>query len=353
MKLIAIDNTELSEYSISLLNRCYIHTVNNFLNEKTEKLKNILKLKEEQVDDLKKLLRQRFGPTKIKLAQLYSRWESNGCLYKTGISNLDSMLGGESLQSGSVWEMCGPSGVGKTQWALSVAINFVISKGLQVLYIDTKLDLSAIRIKQMLQSRYMINAEMHAGIMQLIKVERCLSAQGVINMLENFEREMEYKNPRVMKTNLIIIDSLPAVWLLLKANEDCLSGKWLLSRLNNLIYKLAQKYYVAIIIINLSVPIIADGQLNKNFNRTQHGEENDDLYGENAYSQEIILAQYGKLRPMLGRYWQSIPRLRLSLDYGSKMPDEDVTLRYIRILNSCYTTVNLKCPVHLTAKGII
>uniref|UniRef100_A0A1A9WJY9 RecA family profile 1 domain-containing protein n=1 Tax=Glossina brevipalpis TaxID=37001 RepID=A0A1A9WJY9_9MUSC len=352
-KLQPIDKTELSEYSISLLNRCHIHTVSDFLNEKSEKLQNILKIKEAQVLDTKKLLRQIFGPEKQTLAQLFSHWISDGCLYKTGIDNLDSILGSESLQSGSIWEICGSSGVGKTQLALSVVINFVISKALPVLYIDTKLDFSAVRIRQMLESRC-IGRNVYAGIMQLIKVERCLSAQGVLNILENFEKEMENKNATVMNINLIIIDSMPAAWFLLKANEDQLAGKWLLSRLTNLIYKFAQKYYVAVIIINLSVPIMTDGPLNKNSGdiQTQDSEEYDDPYGENAYSQERH--QNGNLRPALGRYWQSVPRLRLSLGYGSKLElDKDDTLRYITVINSCYSATHIKCPVHLTAKGII
>lgn len=66
--------------------------------------------------------------------------------------SIDKLLNG-GLMTEKVYELCGPPSSGKTQFCLTLCKN--ISSNLQqtVLYLDTKKDFSAKRLKKMLSGR--------------------------------------------------------------------------------------------------------------------------------------------------------------------------------------------------------
>lgn len=245
LKLHILENTELSAYCLSILEKHGIHYIRDFISENPEKLMKILHLNFEQIRSIKKEFCRLYGPKKhqrrIKL------------VYGSYINDLDNMLAPHLLLNNlSFWEICGPTGVGKTQLALTLLLNFVTQQYHQALYIDTKLDFSANRIRNMLKSRE-IEAEQHAGIMSFIKVERVLSAQGLVEMLEELHKQLMVENEDVKDIKLIVIDSLPAVWFLLRAESNRLAGKWLLSRLSQILNRLLWDFYIAVICVNLSL----------------------------------------------------------------------------------------------------
>lgn len=253
LKLHVLANTELSAYCINILEKHGIVYLREFILEKTEKLMKILNLNFEQVLTIKKEFRRIYGPKAKTFDERLNEEKRKRKVYGCQISCLDDMLmPSDVLNNLSFWEICGPTGVGKTQLLLTLVLNFIANQISPVLYIDTKLDFSARRIKQMLKARK-IEREFHAGIMSYIKVERVLSAKGVVEMLEHFLEQLQQENEDVMAIKLIVIDSLPAVWFLLKAESDRLAGKWLLSRLCQVINRLVFEHYIAVICVNLSL----------------------------------------------------------------------------------------------------
>ena len=83
--------------------------------------------------------------------ELYQKHVRTECIIKTG-SALDNLLPG-GFKTGSVYEVYGLPGVGKSQLCMTLAVSCALEfKGKSVLYIDTKNDLSAERILEILQA---------------------------------------------------------------------------------------------------------------------------------------------------------------------------------------------------------
>lgn len=86
-----------------------------------------------------------------------SEEEKNGS-YWLGNHALDTMLHG-GLHAGSITEFAGPSGVGKTQWCLYIAILSVLAKkksncNITVMYIDTETAFRPERIVEIINNKY-------------------------------------------------------------------------------------------------------------------------------------------------------------------------------------------------------
>lgn len=75
------------------------------------------------------------------------------------MSRLDSLLGG-GLFPRCIYELCGPSACGKTQLCFSILLNVIVNTKKDIIYIDTNNDFSAVRLKQILKTKYdMTNQE--------------------------------------------------------------------------------------------------------------------------------------------------------------------------------------------------
>ncbi|TMW42574.1 hypothetical protein DOY81_012344, partial [Sarcophaga bullata] len=277
---------------------------------------------------IKNEFRRLYGPKVKTFEERLAEEKRKRKVYGCQISCLDDMLmPSDVLNNLSFWEICGPTGVGKTQLLLTLVLNFVANQISPALYIDTKLDFSARRIKQMLKARK-IERELHAGIMSYIKVERVLSAIGVVEMLEQFLEQLQQENEDVMAIKLIVIDSLPAVWFLLKADSDRLAGKWLLSRLSQAINRLVFEHYIAVICRNETKTTTKVFQL-------PHNEDHDvsDLIEADDMvritNRHLLLFKH---RPVLGYFWLTKPHLRLSrnmLSRDGNHHQDNATLLYV------------------------
>lgn len=370
-KLHILENTELSAYCLNILEKHNITLIREFVAEKSYKLVKILNLNCEQVQKIKEELLRLYGPKRNIATE---RFKTPVTCYGTHIDNLDQMLAPRDLLSNhSFWEICGPSGVGKTQLALSLVLNFVTKQMKSVLYIDTKLDFSASRIKNMLEARK-IEPELYAGIMSYIKVERVLSAQGVVEMLEEFYKQLKQENKDITPIKMIVIDSLPAVWFLLNTDSNYLSSKRLLSRLNQIINRIVHEYFVAVICINLSlIPSTKENkpkgnkQLFTHINlliKTKHSKaasintyNNNDITDIIEYDDMGMDGKKSPYRPALGKFWLSKPYVRLSLEFPDKKSnlkcEEDSTIRVINLVATRYSPRGLSCLIQMQPEGFV
>lgn len=273
----AIPNTELSEYALRLLHRHQIFTVQEFMKESDEKLAFYLNVNARQVNTIRKRLCALYGPIRRTLYDVIKQrdyWRSISP-YGTGIQSLDNVLQEERLQSGSVWEICGRAGVGKTQLCFTIIINYLLKQKSQttiqsvdidvfkseVLYIDTKLDFNARRITAIIQARSPeMPQQLCAQLLQSIKVERCFTLANLRTILERLLNSLTTNNEASNNTKnigLIIIDSLSALWFQynLDDSEQNVTTNWLLLKINQLAHQLANKHGLAVIFVNLALPI--------------------------------------------------------------------------------------------------
>ncbi|XP_017462255.1 PREDICTED: DNA repair protein RAD51 homolog 4-like, partial [Rhagoletis zephyria] len=216
-------------------------------------------------------------------------------VYKTGIENFDILTAKIPLQTGSIWEICGKSSAGKTQLCHTMALNFVAQSHGTVLYIDTKGKLTA----------------------------------GTNSDLSNLK--------------LVVIDALAAVFFTHRTETEHLRGKYLLTTLNNLVYKLSKEHHIAFIYVNLIVNIEEETLAAEDEEYEEHIEE---VTASPSHG-------CGKgMRPALGEYWSRAPRLRLSIGIppdSSAMTNE----RTLRIIKSCYTAAGGMCSLRITSAGVL
>lgn len=273
-RLKSLPNTELSEYALKLLHRQQIFTVQEFMQHNNDKLSHFLNINNAQVEIIRQKLYLLHGPIVKTMYDVVNRHQKfltalpSGC--GCGIQALDQLLQDESLQAGSVWEICGRSGVGKSQFCFSIALNFIVKQQKaqhtshnnftemkEVLYIDTKLDFNAHRIVSMLHARTQLPKKFHGYVLQNIKVEHCYTLHSVKMTLEKvlqsfISRNEDYQNTR--NIGLIIIDSLSAPWFHYRLEDDqTVVSHWLLFRINHLTHQLADQYGLAVIFVNLAL----------------------------------------------------------------------------------------------------
>ncbi|XP_061388668.1 DNA repair protein RAD51 homolog 2 [Musca vetustissima] len=396
-KLRPLPNTELSEYCLNILAKHDIHSVGEFIKETTEKLMKILNLNAGQIQKIKSELKRIYGPVRVNLAakfrnadedlrdsecvasfSLYDEkqaltMKSNSKCYYTLIGPLDDLLapmaivrnsegnrtyslGPSNLTSKMMWEICGPTSVGKTQLALTIMCNFIQLHQREVLYVDTKMDFCATRVKNILTSRQ-LKKDVIAGTLEAIKVERVLSAQGLVEMLNILYLELRNGSDCVKNIRLIVIDSLPAVWFLLKSDVNRLAGKCLLSRLVQILYRICDEFQIGVICVNLSIIPQALEEQQKQQRLGSLVPKNEHDISDILEDDDIDMEQPKQLayRQVMGNFWLSKPRLRLSMEYISEEERElrKSQRRILKVMQSNCMDPSGSCFVRICDQGVV
>ncbi|XP_017155777.1 DNA repair protein RAD51 homolog 4-like isoform X1 [Drosophila miranda] len=188
----------LSEYELNLLTKNNIETLRDFHDAEDQKLHKLLGIKVESVLEFKKEL-DTFVETVNELD------------FGTGIKILDKFLDSiaQPFRRGRVWEVCGQTGVGKTQLMYTLALNFVCKHKWQVLFVDTKQDFSTKRIQDMLLERK-VDQETSEKAMADIQVVEVLTSEELIEILQAFDQQMTDDVQAALKTKVVVVDSLAA-----------------------------------------------------------------------------------------------------------------------------------------------
>ncbi|XP_017491645.1 PREDICTED: DNA repair protein RAD51 homolog 4-like [Rhagoletis zephyria] len=334
------DGLGLSTYLLKKLQRRCITSRYELLITTNAELMKITGLSEIALLEIKQKLGEDYFPRQQCI--LFKK-KTTAKVYKTGIGNFDILTAKIPLQTGSIWEICGKSSAGKTQLCHTIALNFVAQSHGTVLYIDTKGDFSGTRVMEMLRTRNVPNKDC-GRIMQEILVERTSSAEGTCDILEKLLTQLTAgTNSDLSNLKLVVIDALPAVFFTHRTERDHLRGKYLLTTLNNLVYKLSKEHHIAFIYVNLLVNIEEETLAAEDEEYEEHIEE---VTASPSHGS-------GKgIRPALGEYWSRAPRLRLSIGIppdSSAMTNE----RTLRIIKSCYTAAGGMCSLRITSAGVL
>lgn len=158
---------------------------------------------------------------------------------------MDEILNG-GLQTGNIIDVCGLPASGKTQLHTTIAINFAIDRQSETIVIDTKGDFSGERIHRILVHRKMDDSTERKDIMERIKVQTCNDPDHLIEFIEKLITEIDsYKN-----LQLLVIDSLPALWFLYHGNTNAI-GLRKLAELTHLLRKLAVEHGIIVLTVNI------------------------------------------------------------------------------------------------------
>ncbi|KAJ3229478.1 DNA repair protein rad51c [Chytriomyces hyalinus] len=171
---------------------------------------------------------------------------------KTGSQSVDAVIGG-GFACGSVSELAGPPGLGKTQFGMQLCINvqLPISQGGadgQAIYIDTEGSFSVKRVAEMAQSAItkmgmtsQVTLEHMLNNIKLFRVHDHIQQIALLNQLEN----VLSKAPRI---KLIVLDSI-AFHFRFGFGDMGLRSR-LLTSSAQILRKLAGTYSVCILVIN-------------------------------------------------------------------------------------------------------
>ncbi|XP_058059991.1 DNA repair protein RAD51 homolog 4-like [Anopheles bellator] len=306
----------LTEYVIKLLQKNYITTVFSFVNIDTYRLSKITNMTMLGIGIIKRSLLKRFAGFLISKAVLIARRQPS--FTTTGTSDVDKLLQGGLLR-GHIYELCGESLTGKTQFCLSIAAHVAYEYRQLVYYIDTKCDFSANRIQQLLERHYSgapVRTIVYA--MNRIKVERVFSPELLVQVVQDLASTDISEVTATPK--LLIIDSLPALWFLLHNSKSSSKRLGLLTKLVCALRRFAARHLVSVVLVNLAVP----------------------AYGKQRRRR---IASTG-VHPALGRFWESAPGTRLLMQKkGEKV--------LIRVWKSSYLRSKAHKEVRITNTGFL
>lgn len=154
------------------------------------------------------------------------------------------------FKPGRVWEICGPTGVGKTQLMYTLLLNFVWKHDLQALFIDLKKDFSSKRIGDMLAARK-TDRDSCERVLKAIRVAEASTSRELIDMLNNFYQQLAKRNTDAQRTKLVVIDSLPACFFSFRGKKMAMLRKSLITELACSIRKLSV-HGIALVVGNMS-----------------------------------------------------------------------------------------------------
>lgn len=235
---------------------------------------------------------------------------------KTNIKNFDYFLNG-GVNKGSILELCGLAGSGKTQLCLSLALQAALH-GTEVEYIDTKLEFSASRCNALLPAE-LSDREMDKAL-ENITVSTIKNIYELISKIDSLNTN--FKNASI-EERIVIIDSVTAPYLSLVGISSS-KGFSLLNYLATILKKLASSWNCAVIVTNLGAKyfeVDEDEEPRRNIN---------------------------EVKPLLGKYWMHVPNTRILISQNGPFTSE----RTLSILKSDYLESKKTMEISITEKGV-
>uniref|UniRef100_A0A1B6CJZ7 RecA family profile 1 domain-containing protein n=1 Tax=Clastoptera arizonana TaxID=38151 RepID=A0A1B6CJZ7_9HEMI len=184
-----------------------IKTIFEFIQEDSEKLSQICLISFKDIVDLKQNLISKYSADPQRGDQIYEKVYSVFKNISTGVKSFDNLLNG-GLLIGNIYEICGFSGDGKTQFCLTIAANITHYLKQKIYYIDTKSDFNSHRLLEILSSRGLTTEECTAA-MNLVQVVKVKDLNQLITYLDYLKNILSAPNNGC---RLVIIESMPALF---------------------------------------------------------------------------------------------------------------------------------------------
>lgn len=210
----------LSEDEITKLKNGRVNSTRKFLDRPSYHLRNILRVSIAVVEEMKSNLAAQLAKEQtvemvsgLKFLEDLARRET----YATGIEQFDELFAGGRIVSGDIIEIFGLPESGKTMLLNTIMINILESSTEQdkILFIDTKNDFQAMRLKAMMVERG-ISLIKQRAILESISVEDVTTLEELIATLQNISTN------RILfkKLKIIIIDSIAVPFYLYIGNMN-------------------------------------------------------------------------------------------------------------------------------------
>ncbi|XP_034479180.1 DNA repair protein RAD51 [Drosophila innubila] len=323
---------QLSEYHMKLLKKQKISTPQEFVD--APNLHKLMALGVDQVE----LIKRELLSLLVKSVTLKKLYQTNPLSFSTGIEEVDKLLDyiGQPLRPGRVWELYGETGVGKTEFLHTLAVNFVANyrDRYEVLFIDTKRDFDSERVHEILLNRQLDNEAISSSLIAINVIEST-SAESLIGALETMLVKLSTSDDTVSRIKLVLVDSLAASFILYRSSYERNNGRSFLTKLAMIVRTLASQHGIAFILGNLSL------SSNDEFD---DDEDNDACM---TPSSPDIQEDF----TLLGDYWDSVCTLALTLEIPEESNSDGI--RMLKVLNNSYGVSGNSCFLRITDAGVI
>lgn len=236
MKLCNVKHPILTSIVLQDLNSNLIIFVRDFIGHDPSLLKQKCSssLTFEEIFQLRAYLIQAFGPTVIQVGDDDTTDEHQDLVLKNDLLE---------LQTNHIYELYGPPGAGKTQFALAMTAR-ISDKG-QVFYIDTKNDFSLSRLKSMMMNMTNIHQ-----MLSNVSIAKAFDLHEAIKITEILSKTTitTFVNPK-----LLILDNIASlIWPLLDCEKfDEVYRQ--IAKLQSNLRRIAFQHKMSILIVNNAV----------------------------------------------------------------------------------------------------
>ncbi|CAM1311318.1 RAD51B (predicted) [Pycnogonum litorale] len=308
---------------LRLLNKCF-----NLLSLGQLELINRLGLFDSQSKNLILHVSRICSPKPSTAWNLFVKHQNESQFISTNLPLLDNILCG-GLPNGTLSELVGPPGCGKTQFCLmlsvlSCTLGSVASKiNSNVIYIDTEFAFSAQRLIEIAKCRFPKIFTCHQQCLNLLAnifVKQPKTSGGLNEIFQNLETEIITK-----KIGLVVIDSIASLVRKEYGVADNIDRTNLLSTQALLLKQLAKDFNIPILLTNqITSSKMSTGSFTKRRKIQQCIVDEDRIYGNPSTTGEG--SNY--VIPSLGNTWSHCVNTRLVLQYV------DETRRQITVVKS-------------------
>ncbi|MBE0517235.1 MAG: DNA repair and recombination protein RadB [Methanophagales archaeon] len=174
--------------------------------------------------------------------------------YSTGCKNIDELLGG-GFESGTVTQLYGEAGSGKTNICLQVAVDSA-RNGKSVIFIDTE-GFSPERFLQIASSKPLEEVESIARRIMIYEPQSFEQQMSCIKEIDAVIKEKDEKN----KVSLVILDSATLFYRLELDDERSMYLRRALANQIMHLLEVARRYDLAVLITNQVYTDIENGKL--------------------------------------------------------------------------------------------
>jgi len=250
----------LTDPLIYILQQFHITSLSQLLAKEPEQVASITKLSYSSVLQLRRDLFLEHAAFPSCSYGLYQSWLDCPAL-STGCGALDGMLGG-GLMPGTVYEVFGEEGVGRTQLGLTLAAAAVENTDRAVVYLDTKNDLCPQRLLEILEQRK-VNSGQNDSICSRSSQSELSACLGRVMVAKVYKakdlgpalREVDSKmssgqNGPWSKVKLLILDNLAAPLLPYVGGPNLQDGFSVGCEVGQLLHQLATTRNIAVVAIN-------------------------------------------------------------------------------------------------------
>ena len=171
-------------------------------------------LSRKQVRLLVSNVSQKLAKPSSTALELFRQQSGEQCGISTGLPDLDKALGGKGLSCGSIVEVSGAPGIGKSQFCMTCCasillrrISFPSEKKFSVIYIDTELKFSAQRLLEIIVARSGVDSGYNTEeIMNRVNVKRISTVKALNDVIDALPTEVIKQD-----VGLVVIDSIAAL----------------------------------------------------------------------------------------------------------------------------------------------